>query len=135
MSIKALWFFFSCHTHSRLIMLVLAKSRFITTTQQAGRRFFSNKQGFDSLVLGAYTSEKPALTTQQVSSKTRDLLQSQLALGKFKKAGDVRLFYNVGGVKQVAVVSLGDKCSQSPHEEQESVRMAVSVASVCAIVY
>ncbi|KAF1796613.1 cytosol aminopeptidase family, catalytic domain-containing protein [Mucor lusitanicus] len=108
-------------------MLVLAKSRFITTTQQAGRRFFSNKQGFDSLVLGAYTSEKPALTTQQVSSKTRDLLQSQLALGKFKKAGDVRLFYNVGGVKQVAVVSLGDKCSQSPHEEQESVRMATAI--------
>jgi len=106
-------------------MLPLARSRCITTTQHVGRRFFSNKQGFDSLVLGAYTSDKPALTTQQVSSKTRDLLQSQLALSKFKKAGDVRLFYNVGGVKQVAVVSLGDKGSKNPHEEQESVRMAV----------
>ncbi|KAG1078876.1 hypothetical protein G6F42_024040 [Rhizopus arrhizus] len=107
-------------------MLVLARSRCITTTQHASRRFFSNKQGFDSLVLGAYASEKPTLTTQQVSSKTRDLLQSQLALSKFKKAGDVRLFYNVGGIKQVAVVSLGDKSNnKSPHQEQESVRMAV----------
>lgn len=106
-------------------MLPLARSRYITTTQHFGRRFFSNKQGFDSLVLGAHTSDKPALTTQQVSSKTRDLLQSQLALSKFKKAGDVRLFYNVGGVKQVAVVSLGDKSNKNPHEEQESVRMAV----------
>ncbi|CAO3636011.1 unnamed protein product [Mucor fragilis] len=108
-------------------MLPLARSRYITTTQHFGRRFFSNKQGFDSLVLGAHTSDKPALTTQQVSSKTRDLLQSQLALSKFKKAGDVRLFYNVGGVKQVAVVSLGDKSNKNPHEEQESVRMATAI--------
>ncbi|KAL7320869.1 hypothetical protein PS15m_000714 [Mucor circinelloides] len=108
-------------------MLVLARSRCITTTQHASRRFFSNKQGFDSLVLGAYASEKPTLTTQQVSSKTRDLLQSQLALSKFKKAGDVRLFYNVGGIKQAAVVSLGDKGNKSPHQEQESVRMATAI--------
>lgn len=105
--------------------MLLLKSRLVNTTYQTSRRFFSNKQGFDSLVLGAYASEKPILTTQQVSNKTRDLLQSQLALSKFKKAGDVRLFYNIGGIKQVAVVSLGDKSNNNPHKEQESVRMAV----------
>lgn len=105
--------------------MLLPKSRLVNTTYQTSRRFFSNKQGFDSLVLGAYASEKPILTTQQVSNKTRDLLQSQLALSKFKKAGDVRLFYNIGGIKQVAVVSLGDKNNNNPHKEQESVRMAV----------
>jgi aminopeptidase len=91
------------------------------------RRFFSNKQGFDSLVIGAYTSKsQPLLTTQQVSNETRKRIQSQLALSQFKKAGDVRVFYNVGGVKQVAVVSLGDKEVKNQHEEQESVRMAVT---------
>ncbi|CEP07846.1 hypothetical protein [Parasitella parasitica] len=99
----------------------------ITSIKQPICRFFSNKQGFDSLVLGAYISEKPILTTQQVSTKTRDMLQSQLALSQFKKAGDVRLFYNVGGIKQVAIVSLGDKSNKNPHKEQESVRMATAI--------
>jgi aminopeptidase len=105
--------------------MLLPRSRLLNKTYQTSHRFFSNKQGFDSLVLGAYASEKPILTTQQVSNKTRDLLQSQLALSKFKKAGDVRLFYNVGGIDQVAVVSLGDKSNNNSHKEQENVRMAV----------
>jgi hypothetical protein len=57
------------------------------------------------------------------------LIQSQLALSNFKKAGDIRLFYNVGGVKQVAVVALGDKKKTQKHEEQESVRLAVKYIS------
>jgi aminopeptidase len=98
----------------------------ITTRQTNARRFFSNKQGFDSLVIGAYTSEsQPLLTTQQVSNETRKRIESQLALSQFKKIGDVRIFYNEGGVKQIAVVSLGDKIKKNQHEEQESVRMAV----------
>jgi aminopeptidase len=98
----------------------------IKTAQKSGsnRRLFSNKQGFDSLVIGAYT-ETPQLTTHNVSNETRNLIQSQLALSKFKKAGDIRVFYNVGGIKQVAVVALGDKKSTNEHLEQESVRVAV----------
>lgn len=106
----------------------------INVAQTNGKRLFSNKQGFDSLVIGAYT-ETPQLTTQRVSSETRNLIQSQLALSNFKKAGDIRLFYKVGGVKQVAVVALGDKKKTQKHEEQESVRLAVKYISfTCKIV-
>lgn len=102
-------------------MLNLLKRSVLKTT---GRRLFSNTQGFDSLVIGAYT-ETPQLTTH-VSNETRNLIQSQLALSNFKKAGDVRVFYDIGGVKQVAVVSLGDKKNTNENDEQESVRSAVS---------
>lgn len=107
-------------------MILPSLKRSVTRTAQTNfKRFFSNQQGFDSLVIGAYT-ETSQLTTSRVSNETRELIQSQLALSNFKKPGDVRLFYNVGGVKQVAVVALGDKKSQKPHEEKESVRLAVS---------
>ncbi|KAI9476353.1 MAG: cytosol aminopeptidase family, catalytic domain-containing protein [Benjaminiella poitrasii] len=110
-------------------MLSSLKSHVIRTTQKTTRRFFSNKQGFDSLVIGSYTTETtPLLTTEQVTNKTRETIQNQLALSNFKKAGDIRLFYNVGGIQQVAVVSLGEKSSKrTEHEEQESVRMATAI--------
>lgn len=105
-------------------MLLSLRSNLARASHRTAKRFFSNIQGFDSLVVGAYTSETPVLTTQQVSNKTRELIQSQLALSNFKKPGDVRVLYNVGGIKQVAVVSLGDKL-KTTHEQQERVRMAV----------
>lgn len=104
----------------------MLRPQLVKTSQRISKRFFSNIQGFDSLVVGAYASETPVLTTKQVSAKTRELIQSQLALSNFKKPGDVRVFYNVGGIKQVAVVSLGDKKKlKTDNDEQESVRMAV----------
>lgn len=84
-------------------------------------RFFSNKQGFDSLVLGAYSEPSCQLTTQHISNTTKKLLEDQLKSSNFKKANDTRIFYNVGGVNQVAIVSLGKK----RQNEQDSVRMAV----------
>lgn len=91
--------------------------------QPLGKRFFSNTKGFDSLVIGAYT--EPTQLTCQVSQETRQLIQHQLSLTRFKKPGDVRVLYDIGGVKQVAVVSLGEK-KENVQEEQESVRSAVN---------
>ncbi|KAG1161086.1 hypothetical protein G6F37_003393 [Rhizopus arrhizus] len=86
-------------------------------------RFFSNKQGFDSLVLGAYSEPSCQLTTQHISNTTKKLLEDQLKSSNFKKANDTRIFYNVGGVNQVAIVSLGKK----RQNEQDSVRMATAL--------
>ena len=46
-------------------------------------------------------------------------------MSNFKKAGDVRTLYNVGGMKQVAIVSLGEQ-SVAQKDEQEAARRAVS---------
>ncbi|KAG1051687.1 hypothetical protein G6F43_006126 [Rhizopus delemar] len=86
-------------------------------------RFFSNKQGFDSLVLGAYSEPSCQLTTQHISNTTKKLLEDQLKSSNFKKVNDTRIFYNVGGVNQLAIVSLGKK-GQS---EQDRVRMATAL--------
>lgn len=102
-------------------MLPLLKRSVI---KASGRRLFSNTRGFDSLVIGAYT-DTCQLTTH-VSNETRNVIQSKLASSNFKKPGDVRVFYDIGGVKQVAVVSLGQNKSSNINEEQESVRLAVS---------
>ncbi|KAI7893329.1 cytosol aminopeptidase family, catalytic domain-containing protein [Mucor mucedo] len=96
-----------------------------TTLPTRGRRFFSNTKGFDSLVIGAYT--EPTQLTTHVSHETRNLIQNQLALSRFKKQGDVRVFYDMGGVKQLAVVSLGEKKHQSKTKERESVRSATAI--------
>lgn len=90
-------------------------------------RAFTNKQGYDALVLGAYTNGDLALAAStDITSSTRSHILDQLACTKFKKPGDVCLLYNVGGVKQVAVVSLGDKNLQLKQPVLlDSVRKAV----------
>ena len=108
-------------------MLLLTRKSLIKAAKiPSPHRFFSNKQGFDSLVIGAYSAKEPLLTTQHVSQQTRDLIQRQLATSNFKKLGDTRIFYNLDGIGQVAVVSLGEKQQDGP-KRQENVRMAVSI--------
>nr|AME15516.1 leucyl aminopeptidase [Actinomucor elegans] len=98
--------------------------RFIT------KRLFTNTQGYDALVLGAYTGTENGsirLTAQKdISQKTRQLIEDQLQLSNFKKAGDVRTLYNVGGIKQVAVVSLGPQDNVKDNE-QEAARRATAL--------
>ncbi|KAI9311235.1 cytosol aminopeptidase family, catalytic domain-containing protein [Dichotomocladium elegans] len=79
----------------------------------AGVRSFTNAQGYDALVLGAYTDELALATTSGISQSTRNNILEQLSVSNFSKPGDVRLLYNVGGVKQVAIVSLGSKKESS----------------------
>lgn len=94
--------------------------------QTTTKRFFTNTQNYDSLVLGAYTGDSVRLTaSKDISSKTKQLIQDQLELSHFKKAGDVRTLYNIGGINQVAVVSLGSQIK----DEQESARQAVKKKS------
>ncbi|KAI8997654.1 cytosol aminopeptidase family, catalytic domain-containing protein [Pilobolus umbonatus] len=92
-------------------------------SKQSFKRYFSNRHGFDSLVVGAY-SPSGQLATQNVSQSTRELIERQLSMSQFKKAGDVRLFYNTGGIQQVAVVSLG---SEDDSNKRDNVRMATAI--------
>lgn len=90
--------------------LLFSRARPILTRRSV--RFFTNAQQYDGLVLGAYTDGKNGVVlpaAKDISAATQSHLIEQLAASNFKKSGDVRLLYNVGGVKQVAVVSLGPK--------------------------
>ncbi|KAI9251471.1 cytosol aminopeptidase family, catalytic domain-containing protein [Phascolomyces articulosus] len=95
-------------------------------------RYFSNPQRYDAIVLGAYTDGEITLTNtnnQHVSDATRHILLEQLKTSHFKKAGDVRLFYGVGNVDQVAVVSLGNKqeATQDCAVTMETARSAAAI--------
>ncbi|KAI9485018.1 cytosol aminopeptidase family, catalytic domain-containing protein [Zychaea mexicana] len=77
-----------------------------------GLRHFTNQQNYDAIVLGAYTDELAlANTSDHISQSTRNSILEQLSASNFSKADDLRMLYNVGGISQVAVVSLGDKKS------------------------
>ncbi|ORX53059.1 hypothetical protein DM01DRAFT_1336243 [Hesseltinella vesiculosa] len=77
------------------------------------KRWFSNAKQFDALVIGAYTDGKKVVfpASKDMTSQTQSSIAEQLVASHFKKPGDCRLLYNVGGVKQVAVVSLGPEQS------------------------
>ncbi|KAI7859513.1 cytosol aminopeptidase family, catalytic domain-containing protein [Circinella umbellata] len=113
---------------SRILLGRLSSVRRTSTIPKFQRRLFSNAEKYDALVLGAYTdAEEIAFSaTPDISSATQKVLLEQLAASSFKKAGDVRTLYNVGGVKQVAVVSLGKKEDTDKGEAQQlaSARMA-----------
>ncbi|KAI7862489.1 hypothetical protein BDF14DRAFT_1854591 [Spinellus fusiger] len=98
------------------------------TPRVYGVRHFTNPQQYDALVLNAYTDSQgitlPA--THGISTATRTALLESLSASQFKKKGDVRLLYNVGGVKQVAVVGLG-KPKTDLAQTQEDVRMATAL--------
>jgi aminopeptidase len=99
--------------------------RLLSRQTQLGKRFFSNKAGYDSLVLGAFSDGANVKLTanKDISTATRNLIQDQLKLSNFGKADNVRVFYNVGGIERVAVVSLGKDIGQ---DAQEAARRAVS---------
>ncbi|KAL7319215.1 hypothetical protein PS15m_002381 [Mucor circinelloides] len=93
------------------------------------KRLFTNTQNYDALVLNAYTSKggQVSLTANKdISQKTKHLIEEQLKVSNFKKAGDVRTLYNVGGMKQVAIVSLGEQ-SVAQKDEQEAARRATAL--------
>ena len=109
-------------------MLRLTGSTRRLTHVNISKRLFSNTQGYDGLVLGAFTEKNGAATLtahKEISQKTHQLLQEQLKASKFDKAGLVRTFYNVGGVKQVAIVSLGEK--DKVKDMQEAARKATAL--------
>jgi aminopeptidase len=105
--------------------------RLVSRQTQLSKRFFTNKAGYDSLVLGAFSDGANVKLTanKDISTSTRNLIQDQLKLSNFGKADNVRVFYNVGGIERVAVVSLA----------QEAARRAVSNmdgrGAVCSILY
>ncbi|KAI9268796.1 cytosol aminopeptidase family, catalytic domain-containing protein [Sporodiniella umbellata] len=97
-------------------------SSFRQTPYKKWIRHFSNQQGFDSLVLGAYSEPSCQLATKHVSPATRKLIENQLKSSNFRKLNDTRIFYNLDGVSQVAIVSLGNKAKNDP----DSVRMTTA---------
>lgn len=102
------------------------------------KRLFTNTQNYDALVLNAFTNKEGQVSlaaSKDISQKTKGLIEEQLKVSNFKKAGDVRTLYNVGGMKQVAIVSLGEQ-SVAQKDEQEAARRAVSRASIaCMCLY
>ncbi|KAI8972109.1 cytosol aminopeptidase family, catalytic domain-containing protein [Pilobolus umbonatus] len=102
------------------------KSLPVRNTKLISRRLFSNTKQFDSLILGAYTGDKPTLTAvNDISKETRQLIEQQLVASNLKKANEVRVMYNIGGIQQVAVVSLGKKADI--RDEKEAARKATSL--------
>ncbi|KAF7721337.1 hypothetical protein EC973_004855 [Apophysomyces ossiformis] len=93
-------------------------------------RLFTNTQQYDALVLGAYTDGSAPIAlsaSRDISAETRQKVIDQLAVSNFRKAGDVRLLYNVGGIKQVAVVSLGKQAAIGTKGEAEAARSAAAL--------
>lgn len=101
--------------------------RLATTTVKRQVRHFSNPQGYDALVLGTY-SDLQLAATQGISSSTRNQILEQLSASNLTKKDDVRLLYNVGGIKQLAVVSLGEKPTDNTSQDTalETARRSVS---------
>jgi aminopeptidase len=100
-------------------------------------RLFTNKQGYDSIVLNAFT-DAGSLTLPEsayISQATRTSILEQLKLSNFKKAGDVRVLYNIGGVKQVAVVNLGDRKSLTQGDNLEGKRLDAARTAVRILRY
>ncbi|KAL9546995.1 hypothetical protein MBANPS3_006382, partial [Mucor bainieri] len=93
------------------------------------KRLFTNTQNYDALVLNAFTNKEGHVSlaaSKDITQKTKSLIEEQLKVSNFKKAGDVRTLYNVGGMKQVAVVSLGEQ-SVAQKDEQEAARRATAL--------
>ncbi|KAJ8653173.1 hypothetical protein O0I10_011222 [Lichtheimia ornata] len=86
----------------------LPTARRVAATATRQVRFFTNPHGYDALVLGAYNNLN-LTATQGISDSTRNQILEQLSSSNLTKKDDVRLLYNVGGIKQLAVVSLGEK--------------------------
>lgn len=91
------------------------------------KRLFTNIQNYDALVLNAFTNKgKISLTANKdISPQVKQVIEEQLNVSNFKKAGDVRTLYNIGGMKQVAIVSIGDQ-ETVEKDKQEAARRAVS---------
>ncbi|KAI9362354.1 cytosol aminopeptidase family, catalytic domain-containing protein [Pilaira anomala] len=108
-------------------MLRLTSTNIGKQTNTIAKRLFSNVQRYDSLVLGAYTENGTATLTasRDISKKVHNHIEEQLRVSNFKKAGDVRTLYNIGGMKQVAIVSLGKKSEVV--DTQEAARRATAL--------
>ncbi|KAI8140062.1 cytosol aminopeptidase family, catalytic domain-containing protein [Fennellomyces sp. T-0311] len=112
---------------------VFQAGKFVATRSTASKictRQFTNHHGYDALVLGAYTNDVAlSNTSDHISHSTRNSIVEQLSVSNFTKAGDVRLLYNVGGMKQVAVVSLGKKSEAKTDQATtlETARRAVAL--------
>lgn len=107
----------------------LSTTRRVAATATRQVRHFTNPHGYDALVLGAYNNSDLHLTaTQGISDSTRNQILEQLSTSNFTKKDDVRLLYNIGGIKQLAVVSLGDKPKSSMSQDValETARRSVS---------
>ncbi|KAI8987627.1 cytosol aminopeptidase family, catalytic domain-containing protein [Mycotypha africana] len=95
------------------------------------KRLFSNINNYDSLILNAYTPKngKPSLiaSSKDISNNTRQAIEEQLGISNFKKLGDVRTIYNVGGVSRVTIVSVGEEQPKTLAEEQEAARKATAL--------
>lgn len=95
--------------------------RLAARQSQLSKRFFSTN-GFDAVVVGASVrNNQPKLHTLDISTETQQLVESQLALSAFKKADDVRVLYDIKGMKQVAVVCVNEE----KKNDMETARRAV----------
>ncbi|CAM0142756.1 hypothetical protein VKS41_002684 [Umbelopsis sp. WA50703] len=86
-------------------------TRYARRTRYVGQvRLFTNKNNYDAVVLDAYSDNGRLALSQSshISNATRTSILEQLKHSNFKNAGDVRVLYNVGGVKQIAIVNLGE---------------------------
>ncbi|KAI9315852.1 cytosol aminopeptidase family, catalytic domain-containing protein [Dichotomocladium elegans] len=101
-------------------------------SSRVAHRFISNAQGYDAVVLKAYTdANQISLSAPHVlSADTRRSILDQLTASGFKNEGDLRILYNVGSVKQVAVVSVGKKDTTSDAMEQARKAAAIGIQAL-----
>ncbi|KAG0739352.1 hypothetical protein G6F57_011879 [Rhizopus arrhizus] len=97
--------------------------RLAARQSQLSKRFFSTN-GFDAVVVGASVcNNQPKLQTLDISTETQQLVESQLAFSAFKKADDVRVLYDIKGMKQVAVVCV----DEAKKNDMETARRATAL--------
>lgn len=121
--------------HSLIHMLALrTATRYARRTRSVGQlRLFSNKHNYDAVVLDAYSDNGRLALSQSshISNATRSSILEQLQHSNFKTAGDVRVLYNVGGVKQVAVVNLGELKQLTQGDNVAGKRLEAARTAVC----
>ncbi|KAG1180649.1 hypothetical protein G6F70_002468 [Rhizopus microsporus] len=87
-------------------------------------RLFSTAKRFDAVIVGASVqNKKPTIETLDISQETRQLIEHQLLASNFKKKDDVRVLYDIKGLKQVAIVGI----EQEKKNEPETARRATAL--------
>jgi aminopeptidase len=109
-------------------------TRYARRTRYVGQvRLFTNKNNYDAVVLDAYSDNGRLALSQSshISNATRTSILEQLKHSNFKNAGDVRVLYNVGGVKQIAIVNLGEIKQLTQGDNVAGKRLEAARNAVC----
>lgn len=96
------------------------------TSVRQTTRLFSTAKRFDAVIVGASVqNKKPTIETLDISQETRQLIEHQLSASNFKKKDDVRVLYDIKGLKQVAIVGIEQEKKNEPETARRAVRKKI----------